>query len=125
MTGVVFDTGALIALDKGDRSIGVLIDQARREHERITVPASVVAQAWRDPKRQARLAAFLRLPNVDVLPLDDEEARLIGGLLAAARRTDVVDAHVALCGLRFDQVVVTSDMDDLVRLVPSLRIHAI
>ena len=46
-------------------------------------------------------------------------------LLAAARRTDVVDAHVALCGLRFDQVVVTSDMDDLVRLVPSLRIHAI
>jgi len=125
VTGVVFDTGALIALDRGDRSIGVLIDQARRRRRRITVPAAVVAQAWRDPKRQARVAAFLRLSIVDVVALDAEEARLVGALLAVARRSDIVDAHVAICALRLDQTVLTSDPDDIRQLVPGLRVHPV
>ena len=125
MTGVVFDTGALIAIDRGSRDIAVLVAEARRGRDTITVPASVVAQAWRDPRRQARLAAFLRLPNVDIAALDAAEARLIGLLLGTARRRDVVDAHVAICAMRRDAGVVTSDPDDIARLVPTLRLHAI
>jgi predicted nucleic acid-binding protein len=125
VTGVVFDTAALIAIDRGNREIAVLVAEARKGRDTITVPASVLAQAWRNPARQARLAAFLRLPNVDVVALDAVEARLIGLLLAAARRGDVVDAHVAVCALRRDQPVVTSDPGDLEHLAPSLRMHVV
>lgn len=125
MSGVVFDTGALIALDRGDRAVTVLVAEARRGHEPITVPAACVAQAWRRPARQARLAAFLRLPNVEIVSLDDEEARLVGLLLARSRTRDVVDAHVALCGLQRRQVVLTSDPDDLRALVPELGVERV
>jgi hypothetical protein len=64
----------------------------------------------------------LRLPNVEIVPLDDDDARLVGLLLARTKTRDVVDAHVALCGLRSERVVVSSDEDDLRALEPSLRI---
>ena len=121
MSGVVFDTGALIALDRGDRAIAILIDEARRANNTITVPAGCVAQAWRDPRRQARVAAFLRLSNVEIISLNDEEARRIGILLASTSTTDVIDAHVAICGYRLGQTVLTSDPEDITRLAPSIR----
>jgi len=101
----VFDTGALIALDRGLREVVVLVAEARQEHDTITVPASCVAQAWRAPARQARLAGFLRLPNVDTV--------------------DVVDAHVAICGQRLGQAVLTSDPVDILRLAPSILVHRV
>ncbi len=78
MSGVVFDTGALIALDHKVRDVVVLVAEARRARNTITVPAGCVAQAWRNPARQARLAAFLRQPNVDVVAVDNAEARRVG-----------------------------------------------
>jgi len=125
VSGAVFDSGALIALERGDRAIAVLLDEAREARETITVPAGCVAQTWRDPRRQARLASFLRLGTVAVVPLDDEDARRVGLRLAATGSTDVVDAHVALCGQRLGQVVVTSDPDDITRLAPSVRVHRV
>ncbi len=125
MSGAVFDSGALIAIERGDRSVAVLIAEARRRNDTITVPSGCVAQVWRDPRRQARLASFLRLPNVEIVALDEAEARLIGVLLAAARTTDVIDAHVALCAHRLDQVVLTSDPADIMRLGPTLRTHRV
>ena len=125
MSGAVFDSGALIALERGDRAIAVLLDEAREARETITVPAGCVAQTWRDPRRQVRLASFLRLRTVAVVPLDDEDARRVGLRLAATGSTDVVDAHVALCGQRLGQVVVTSDPDDITRLAPSVRVHRV
>jgi len=125
VSGAVFDSGALIALERGDRAIAVLLDEAREARETITVPAGCVAQTWRDPRRQARLASFLRLGTVAVVPLDDEDARRVGLRLAATGSTDVVDAHVALCGQRLGQVVVTSDPDDITRLAPSVRVHCV
>jgi predicted nucleic acid-binding protein len=125
VTGVVFDTGALIALERGDRTVTVLVAEARRSHHRIAVPAACVAQAWRNPARQARVAAFLRLPNVDIVALDHEEARLVGLLLARARANDVADAHVALCARRLGQVVLTSDVDDLQALDSTLKVRRV
>lgn len=125
MTGVVFDTGALIALDRGDRALTILVGEARRANHPITIPAGCVAQAWRNPARQARLAAFLRLPNVKIVALDDEEARLVGLLLARAHAKDIADGHVALCAHRLGQTVLTSDPDDLRALGPRLRLHRV
>jgi len=121
----VFDTGALIALDRGLREVVVLVAEARQEHDTITVPASCVAQAWRAPARQARLAGFLRLPNVDIVALDDTEARRVGLLLAGTHTVDVVDAHVAICGQRLGQAVLTSDPVDILRLAPSILVHRV
>jgi len=125
VTGVVFDAGALIALERGDRSLTVLVAEARKGNHRITVPAPCVAQVWRKPSKQARVASFLRLPNVDVIALDDEESRLVGLLLARSRTADIVDAHVALCGHRLGQLVLTSDPGDLRALEPRLKLQRV
>ena len=125
MSDAVLDTGALIAIERGDRAVAVLVAEARRTRSTLTVPAGCVAQAWRDPRRQARLAAFLRLPEVDVAAMDAAEARRVGLLLASSGTSDIVDAHVAVCALRRGTTVVTSDPNDIERLAPALRVHAI
>ncbi len=125
MSGLVFDTGALIALDRGDRAVVIVVAEARLGGHTITVPSACVAQAWRAPARQARVAAFLRLPNVRIVALDDEEARLVGLLLARAKDKDVVDAHVVVCALRLGQVVLSSDPDDLRSLAPTVIVQRV
>ncbi len=125
MKGLVLDTGALIALDRGDRGMVVLAAEAKRANAPLRVPAGCVAQAWRDPRRQARLAAFLRSPNVEVVSLGDEDARKIGILLAAVKRKDVIDAHVALCARRSNQTVMTSDPDDIAAMAPGVRVQRV
>ncbi len=125
MSEVVLDAGALIAFERDNRSVGVLVDEATRETETITIPAGCVAQTWRNPQRQARLAALLRRPNVDVVAMDEDQARRVGRLLAATGTSDITDAHVALCALQRDAAVLTSDPDDIRQLGPRLRIHAV
>ena len=125
MSGAVLDAGALIALERGDRAVAVLIADARRARSTLTVPAGCVAQVWRDPRRQARVAAFLRLSNVDIVAMDAADARRIGLLLAASDTADIADAHVAVCALRLGGAVVTSDPEDIARLAPTLRIHRV
>lgn len=125
MSGVVFDTGALIALDRGVREVAVLVAEARRGNDTITVPAGCLAQAWRAPAKQARLAGFLRLPNVDIVALDDAEARRVGLLLAGTRTKDVIDAHVAIVAHRLGQVVLTSDPADISRVAPTVTTRAV
>ncbi len=125
MSGVVLDTGALIAVERGDRAIAVLLAEARRTAAPITVPAGCVAQAWRSPARQARTAVLLRQSNVAIVSLDDGDARRVGLLLAASSTSDVVDGHVALCALRTGRPVLTSDPNDIRRLVPGIDVHPI
>jgi len=125
VSGAILDTGALLAIERGDRVIDVLLVQAKRVRARLTVPAGCVAQAWRNPRRQARLATFLRRSYVDIVALDADDARRIGLLMASSGTTDVVDAHVAVCALRRGVPVLTSDPDDIERLAPALRVHAV
>lgn len=125
MSGAILDTGALLALERGDRALDVLLVQAKRAGATLTVPAGCVAQAWRNPRRQARLAAFLRRSFVDIVALDADDARRIGLVLVASGTTDVVDAHVAVCALRRGAPVLTSDPDDIRALAPTLRVHRV
>jgi predicted nucleic acid-binding protein len=125
VTGLVLDSGALIAVERGDRTMAVLLAEARRGKAQLTVPAGCVAQVWRSPARQARIAVLLRQPNVEIVALDDEDARRVGILLAATATSDVIDGHVAVCAHRFRCPVLTSDPDDIRRLAPGLVIRPI
>ena len=125
MAGMTMDAGALIAVDRNERRVLVLLARARETGSRVTIPASALAQAVRRPERQARLARLLRQPTTDVVPLDRVDATNVGRLLAASGTSDVVDAHVVICARRAHQPAVTSDPDDLRALDPTLRVVTI
>jgi len=125
MPGVTFDAGGLIALDRDDRRVVVLLARAREKGARITVPASALAQAIRRPERQARLSRLIRQPTTDVIDLGRVDATNVGRLLAASGTSDIADAHVVICARRADQPVVTSDPGDLRQLDPALRLIAL
>ena len=117
--GVTLDAGALIAVDRDDRRIGVLLARAREVGARVTIPASALSQAIRDPSRQVRLARLVRQPTSDIVALDRVDATSVGRLLAATGTAYVVDAHVVVCARRAGQRIVTSDPDDLRTLDPT------
>jgi len=122
MAGITLDAGALIALDRNDRRVLVLLARAWETGARVTVPATALAQAIRQPERQARLARLTRQPTTDVVPLDRVDATSVGRLLAASATADIVDAHVVICARRAQQQVATSDPDDLRRLDPRISL---
>jgi hypothetical protein len=125
MAGITLDAGALIALDRDDRRVIVLLARARETAAGVTVPATALAQAIRQPARQARLARLIRQPTTDVVALDRVDATHVGRLLAASGSADVVDAHVVICARRSAQQVVTSDPTDLRSLDPSIGMIAL
>jgi len=120
--GITLDAGGLIAVDRDDRSVIVLLARATELGARITVPAGALAQAIRRPERQVRLARLIRQPNSDVVALDRVDATNVGRLLSASGTADVIDAHVVICARRVGQQVLTSDADDLRRLDPRLDV---
>jgi hypothetical protein len=111
---VVLDAGALVAIDRRDRKIGALLAGLHARRVPFHTSAGVVAQVWRDGRRQALLARALG--GVRVVGLGSGDARTIGELLGRSGTTDVVDAHVALLVEDGDRLL-TSDVDDLSRLL--------
>ncbi|MBI2373085.1 MAG: PIN domain-containing protein [Deltaproteobacteria bacterium] len=116
---VTLDAGALIAFERGDRAAVTRIARAVELRVPLVVPAGVVAQVWRDGRRQSRLARLLATA-VQIEELNDERARAAGQLCGATRTTDVIDASVALCARARGGKVMTSDAADLRRLDPTL-----
>ena len=90
--GVTYDTGALIAADRGERRMWARHRALLALREVPTVPAPVVAQSWRGGGGQARS---------------------VGSLAARAATADIVDACVVEGALRRHDLVVSSDEDDL------------
>ena len=122
MSGVTFDAGGLIALDRNDRRVLALLARATERGTRVTIPATALAQAIRNPARQARLARLIRQSGTDLVALNGPDATAVGLLLARSGTADIADAHVVLCAQRARQAVVTSDADALRRLAPDLRL---
>ena len=120
MSGLTFDAGALIAFDRNDRRAALLIWAAQRNNTPIAIPAGVVGQAWRDGRRQARLAKLLAAQGIEIEPLDDLRARQAGQLCGVTGTSDIVDASVVVCAKRRGHKVVTCDGKDMRRLDPSL-----
>lgn len=122
MSGITLDAGALIALDRNDRQVIALLARTIERGMRVTIPATVLAQAMRNPSRQARLRRLIRQSSTDLVALDGLDATLVGLLLARSGTADIVDAHVVICAERSGQALVTSDPGDIQRLSPGLRL---
>jgi len=117
----VLDGGALIAVDKRDRAVGAMLRILQRDGVPVLTSAGVVAQVWRDGRRQANLARVL--PGVEIAALDNITSKRVGGLLRDSGTDDLVDAHVALLVRSGDQVL-TSDEPDIKALLQTRRVKA-
>jgi hypothetical protein len=121
VSGITFDAGGLIALDRNDRRVLILLARATERGMRITIPATALAQAIRNPARQGRLSRLIRQAGTDLIALDGPDATAVGLLLARTATADIVDAHVVVCAERAGQAVVTSDAGDLGRIAPWMQ----
>jgi hypothetical protein len=111
MMGVTYDSGALIAADKGERRMWARHRALLARREVPTAPAAVVAQSWRGSGSQAQLARLLTGCTIE--SLDDVRAQATGALAAQAKTADVVDACVVEGALRRHDLVVSCDSADL------------
>lgn len=118
---LVLDAGALLAIDRRNRRVGALLRLAQQERIAVRTSPAAVAQVWRHGARQAQLARTLA--GVAAPPLDLDTGKRLGLLLGATDSCDVVDAHVASLA-RAGDLVLTSDPDDLQRLLDALAVDA-
>ena len=113
MNAILYDAGALIAAERGDRAVWA-DHRARLEAGLVPiVPAPVLAQVSRSP-RQAQLRRLLS--GCDVANLDEPTAHAVGSLLARSGTADIVDGTVVVMAIERRAPVVTGDPNDLSRL---------
>ena len=115
MAGVTLDSGPLVLIDRGDDTMLAWLEVARQRGARLRTPAVAVAEVWRGGPRAARLARALA--GVDVIDVDQRLARNAGILLGKAstkqRRLLAIDALVVACAALGQDLVLTTDPDDL------------
>ena len=107
----LYDAGALIAIDSNDRRMWAIHHLAMEEGRRVIVPAVVVAQAWRDARRQVLLGRLIQ--GCEVAPVGLEVSKAAGVLCGTAGTRDVVDAIVAIMALAQGAIVFTSHPGDI------------
>jgi hypothetical protein len=117
---LVLDSGALVALERNDRSMWARLKAAEITRELPMTHGGVVGQVWRGGPRQARLARALQ--GIDVRPLDRALGRAAGELLARTSSSDVIDAAVVLLAANGDDIV-TLDRRDFETLVRAAGRH--
>ena len=59
LTGITFDAGGLIALERNDRRVLAIVRMALDGDGRIVIPATALAQVVRNPAKQVRLWRLL------------------------------------------------------------------
>jgi hypothetical protein len=118
MSGITYDTGALLAAERDERRIWVLHRRTLGRGQSPTVPAGVLGQAWRGGP-QPQLSRLLA--GCQVEKLSEDRARAAGSLLAAARRSDLIEATVVVGALAREDAVVSSDRADIEALLAPSR----
>lgn len=121
MTGITFDTGALIALERRRQRMKAVLERALERDQVITVPADVVGEWWRG-RTDLRDAI---LECVDIEPLSESLAKLAGESLAIVRGATLTDAIVMASAASRGDVVYSSDVADFEKLrqyFPGVRV---
>ena len=116
-----FDTGALIALERGEKRMRTVLSVAQESRLVITVPAVAIAEWWRGTGRRRNLI----LQRVTVEPTTEHLARLAGEAMAFIPAATVVDSIVMASAAQRGDTVFTSDIEDLERLrarFPGVRV---
>lgn len=104
--GLTYDTRALIAAERDVRLMWALHRAAIARGLPPTVPAGVLAEAWRGGP-QHRLSRLLKGCKVE--ELSEAHARQVGGLIARSGLDDTVDVAVAEGAMRRNDAVVTAN----------------
>lgn len=104
--GLTYDTGALVAAERDDRTLWSLHRAALRRGLPPTVPAGVLAEGWRGGP-QANLSRLLK--GCEVEDLTKAQARAVGALAARAAHDDIVDVSVVEGAVRRNHAVITSN----------------
>jgi hypothetical protein len=86
MHGITYDTGALIAADRNDRRMWALHAGFLALEISPTVPAPVLAEAWRGGSRQASLARLLALCTTEPLTEEQSQGRRCARRAGGSRR---------------------------------------
>ena len=119
MNGVTYDTGALVAAYRNDRHMWALHAGFLAEEVSPTVPAPVLAEAWRGGSRQANLARFLALCSLE--PLSERHAKAVGVLAGKADHDHIVDVTVVEGAIRRDDAIVTSNRTHIRKITDAVR----
>ena len=120
MAGVTYDTGALVAAERNERRMWALHAGFLAEEVVPTVPAPVLAEAWRGGPRQASLARLLMMCEVE--PMSELQARTVGELAGRSGHPNVIDVAVVEGAHRRGDSVVTSDPRDLQEIADSVHL---
>src|SRR5436309_3418457 len=104
--GLTYDTGALIAAERNDRLMWALHLASLGRGLPPTVPAGVVAEAWRGGP-QHHLSRLLKGCKVE--ELTEAQAREVGALIGRSGVNDTVDVAVAEGAVRRGDAVITSN----------------
>ena len=110
----MLDSGALIALERNDRSLWAALKLAASRGDDVLVPSTALAQVWRGTASQARLASALQ--HCAIAPFDPV-ARTVGVLCGRTRTKDICDAHVAFIAGTQGDFLYTSDPTGMRRLI--------
>ena len=110
---LVLDTGALIALERGDPRARAQLGAASRRGYAIVVPVLVVMEALEHARSPARLNQVLAALDAE-LPLLSATARQVAGLKTRAGAGSDTDAVVVLEALAVPgSAVLTGDPDHI------------
>lgn len=90
MAGVTYDTGALLAAERNDRSMLTLHAGFLAEEIVPTEPAPVIAEAWRGGGRQASLFRLLDVCEIEAM--NEDRARGVGVLAGKAGHDDIAES---------------------------------
>jgi predicted nucleic acid-binding protein len=117
---VALDSGAIIALSKGDVKAFGILRGLRREGALLFIPAPVLTEVLRGNARDASVHRILNSVDEEVdtsAAAAREAGRLIGNALPSA--ASAIDALIVSTALEGDATtIVTSDPDDIERLAP-------
>ncbi len=119
MSGVTYDTGALVAAERSDRRMWALHAGLLAEEVVPVVPAPVLAEAWRGGSRQPNLSRLLAPCHVETMT--EDQARAVGVLAGTAGHGDVVDVTVVEGAIRRGDAVVTSNEGHIRSVADSVR----
>ena len=123
MSALILDAGALVAVDRDDRTAIARLRAAQQHGLELRTNSMVVAQVWRDPHgRQVNVARLLQA--TDVRAVSPRDGRDAGVLQGEAGTSDPVDATVVLLAAPGDRIL-TGDPADIARLAAAAGSRAV